>query len=200
MKKQIEKLGVSYVLTKWMIDSTGLKDVGEVFLNFVRGSKRGEDEIDRVNGVIHEDLLEVMILDLKYKSKLVPSKFTHATIEKLRDALMFQRLRQAVRKGKEINGTYSRDDGELDLSEYDFEVKNPVLSFVFNGEKSKIRKFLFNGKEIFLKVIEGDNNSFRIECEFEMEADKIREDLSIEFLDEIDLSSFRLEKGGIVLK
>jgi len=72
-------------------------------ITFVRGDKTDNGKvIERVDGILHETLLAMMIADLKYKNGLVPNKHTACAITHLEDALF--RLEERVRE-REINGT-----------------------------------------------------------------------------------------------
>jgi len=119
-KFSVVELGTTYKLPKYrVVDGKGIEEVtiamgfhdfskdcpGEDLLNqtitFVRGDK-SNNETPRVEGILHESLLAMMIADLKYKNGLVPNKHTACAITHLEDALF--RLEERVRE-REINGT-----------------------------------------------------------------------------------------------
>ena len=95
--KTIEE-GTTYMLPKWrVVDGEGIKLISEIEGNvqisdwmqqitFVRGDKTDNGVIiPRVDGILHEQLLTMMISDLQYKSKLVPSRETSIVITKLQE-------------------------------------------------------------------------------------------------------------------
>lgn len=72
-------------------------------ITFVRGDKTDNGTvIPRVDGILHEQLLAMMISDLRYKNTLVPNRHTSIAITALEEALF--RLEERVRE-REINGT-----------------------------------------------------------------------------------------------
>lgn len=77
-------------------------------INFVRGSKLGDEEVDKKRGTLHEHLLSMMIHDLKFKSSLVPSRESSIVVTKLEEALMWLRERQIDRVKREVEGTYKK--------------------------------------------------------------------------------------------
>jgi hypothetical protein len=90
-------------------EGLGLRNTGEVMdIEFVRGSKRGEDEVKPLEGTLHEHLLAVMIHDLTLKNDLVRSKETSMVITKLEEALMWQQKRSIDRKRREVQETYNK--------------------------------------------------------------------------------------------
>ena len=119
LKEDFEVLeeGTSYALPKYKVEEgTGLirriagsfTEDSHVKLDFVRGSKLGEEDVERRVGTLHEHVLAVMIHDLKFKSKLVPSRETALAITKLEEALMWLRQRQIDRLKREVEGTYQK--------------------------------------------------------------------------------------------
>jgi len=81
---------------------------GAVEIHFVRGSKNGTENIEKRSGTLHEHLLSMMIHDLKFKSKLVPSRESSITITKLEEALFWMEERQRSREVAGVVGTYQR--------------------------------------------------------------------------------------------
>lgn len=79
-----------------------------VEIRFVRGSKIGDENVEKRNGTLHEHLLAMMIHDLKFKSNLVPSRETSLAITKLEEAMMWLRQRQIDRLKREVEGTYKK--------------------------------------------------------------------------------------------
>jgi len=75
---------------------------------FVRGSKVGSENVEKRTGTLHEHLLAMMIHDLEYKNKLVPSREAALTITKLQEALHWQRQRQIDRTKRDVVGTYKK--------------------------------------------------------------------------------------------
>lgn len=107
----IEENGTSYGLPKWeVVDGKGIVETGELkVIQFVRGDKEDNGEvIPRVEGVLHETLLSMMIHDLKYKNTLVPSRETSLAITKLEEALMWMEERQRARVAAGVQGTYKK--------------------------------------------------------------------------------------------
>jgi len=203
LKGSIVELGTNYLLNKWRVGNHGLEQVGVSGLNFVRGSKRGSDNVEKVDGVIHEELMEVMIVDLKYKNSLVPSKFAHATIQNLRDALMFQKLRKLMRDASGTLGTYAQGEGDLELSEYDLKVTNPKLNFYSSIEGVKVLDTFLKSKGLGANYFDhkttNNGQLFTIEAEFEIELSLIRDELVAEFVGLIEMMSIEIEKGKVEL-
>lgn len=84
-------------------------DIENQTITFVRGDKTDNGTIiPRVDGILHEQLLAMMINDLQYKSKLVPSRETSIAITKLQEALMWLEERQRDRENRNIQGTYTK--------------------------------------------------------------------------------------------
>ncbi len=78
-------------------------------ITFLRGDRTDKGiVIPRVDGILHEQLLGMMIEDLKYKSNLVPSRETSIVITKLEEALMWLEKRASDREKKGILGTYKK--------------------------------------------------------------------------------------------
>jgi len=118
--KTIEQ-GTTYMLPKYrVVDGEGIKLISEIEGNvqisdwmqqitFVRGDKTDNGVIiPRVDGILHEQLLTMMISDLQYKSKLVPSRETSIVITKLQEALMWLEERQKDRENRNVQGTYTK--------------------------------------------------------------------------------------------
>jgi len=74
------------------------KDVIEAYLN----------PTPRVNGILHEQLLAMMIEDLRYKTTLVPSRETANVITKLQEALFWLEERQRDKDSRNVQGTYQK--------------------------------------------------------------------------------------------
>jgi len=106
-KFNVVELGTSYELPNYkVVDGKGIEEIKEAIplhqtITFVRGDKSNA-KIPRVEGILHESLLAMMIADLKYKNGLVPNKHTACAITHLEDALF--RLEERVRE-REIEGT-----------------------------------------------------------------------------------------------
>lgn len=119
--------GTTYKLSKYrVVDGEGIKLVQRIenlnedlsefptfdklcnqTITFVRGDKTDNGEIiPRVDGILHEQLLAMMISDLQYKSKLVPSTETSIAITKLQEALMW--LEERDRENRNVQGTYTK--------------------------------------------------------------------------------------------
>jgi len=122
MKRNFEivELGTRYKLPKYrVVDKLGLCLVKTLEENddfaynqtitFVRGDKTDNGEtIPRVDGILHEQLLAMMIADLQYKNGLIPSKETACAITKLQEALMWIEERQRDREARNVEGTYTK--------------------------------------------------------------------------------------------
>lgn len=130
MKKKSEEfvvleLGTTYHLPKYrVVDGKGIDLVGninaELFndldfrplfeeITFVRGDKSDNGVvIPRVNGILHEQLLGMMITDLEYKNSLVPNEFTEVAIMNLKSALKQLEFRQQDRELRNVVGTYNK--------------------------------------------------------------------------------------------
>lgn len=105
----IEDQGSKYSLPIYSIDDDGIKRTDDTYdLLFVRGSKREQDHIERMDGVIHESLLSSIIWDLEYKNSLVSSEQTSEAIRHLRNALDLIRSRALTRLLRGVVGTYQK--------------------------------------------------------------------------------------------
>lgn len=110
--------GAVYELPKYrVIDGKGIQEVSTLednddfaynqTITFVRGDKTDSGiTVPRVDGILHEQLLAMMISDLQYKSSLVPSRETALAITKLQEALMWLEERQRDREARNVQGTY----------------------------------------------------------------------------------------------
>ena len=59
-------------------------------------------------GILHEQLLAMIVEDLKYKSTLVPSRETAVAITKLQEALFWLEEREKDREARKVLGTYNK--------------------------------------------------------------------------------------------
>jgi hypothetical protein len=100
--------GTKYELPIYeVVDNVGIQETGQVqVIEFVRGSKLGDEQVEKRKGTLHEHLLSTMIHDLKFKSKLVPSRESSLVITKLEEALFWMEERQRSREAAGIAGTY----------------------------------------------------------------------------------------------
>jgi len=110
---EILEEGTSYLLPVYrVVDGKGLEYVedpaAQQRLNFVRGSKVNEEEVEKREGTLHEHLLAVMIHDLQYKNGLVPSREGALVITKLQEAQQWLLQRQIDRKSRDVEGTYQK--------------------------------------------------------------------------------------------
>lgn len=112
LKEDFEILenGTHYRLPKYnVVDGRGIERTGNfVNLEFVRGSKLKDEQVERREGTLHEHLLSAMIHDLKFKNGLVPSREGSLTITKLEEALQWLRTRQIDRAKRAVVGTYQK--------------------------------------------------------------------------------------------
>lgn len=112
MSKRIfatDELGTRYALPIWTVEEGKgiVKTDKELEIVFVRGSKAGEG-IEKVDGILHETLLSMMISDLKYKNTLVPSRESSVAIRKLQEALHWMEERQRERESRDVADTYQK--------------------------------------------------------------------------------------------
>ncbi len=123
MKRNFEivELGTTYKLPKYRVVD-GIKEVRKLedscdesdfayyqTITFVRGDKTDNGEIiPRVDGILQEQLLAMMIADLQYKNSLIPSKETACAITKLQEALFWLEERQRDREARNVLGTYNK--------------------------------------------------------------------------------------------
>lgn len=107
--KTIEE-GTTYALPTWeVIDGKGIERTGaQAIIQFVRGSKQKDEEVEKRPGILHETLLSMMIADLKFKNSLVPSRESATAITKLQEALHWIEERQRERETREVVGTYKK--------------------------------------------------------------------------------------------
>lgn len=102
--------GTQYELPQYkVVEGKGLEEVSSPLLvNFVRGSKLGEEEVPKRTGTLHEHLLSMMIHDLRYKNSLVPSEEGTMAIINLQEAYLWLLQRQIDRKQRQVEGTYKK--------------------------------------------------------------------------------------------
>ena len=106
---KIVEEGATYTLPRYIVAENGLKELDTDFLiNFVRGSKLKDEDVPKREGIRHQNLLAMMIHDLKFKNNLVPSKEGSLVITKLEEALDWLRQKQIDRTKKEVEGTYKK--------------------------------------------------------------------------------------------
>lgn len=106
---EIVEDGTSYSVPKYKVDHNGLQILNEdLSITFVRGSKLGSDNVEPKEGTLHEHLLSVMIHDLKFKNKLVPSRETSLAITDLESAYNRLLQRQISRVKEGILNTYKK--------------------------------------------------------------------------------------------
>ena len=74
---------------------------------FVRGNKEEEKDTD-TQGVIHEDLLSMMIHDLRRKNEELPNRHTSVAITKLEEALHRLWARSIDRQKRGVQATYKK--------------------------------------------------------------------------------------------
>lgn len=102
--------GTHYRLPKYrVVDGKGIEETGDfIDLMFLRGSKLKGEEVEKRERTLHEHILSVMIEDLQYKNKLVPSRESNFVITHLQDALNWLRQRQVDRLKRAVQGTYQK--------------------------------------------------------------------------------------------
>lgn len=109
---EVVEEGTYYKLPMYeVVDGIGIvrrPDDEFVGIPFVRGSKVGAENVEKRIGTLHEHLLAMMIHDLEYKNKLVPSREAALTITRLQEALHWQRQRQIDRTARNVVGTYQK--------------------------------------------------------------------------------------------
>ena len=102
--------GAQYEVPNYeVVDGVGIEQVfsGQL-VSFVRGSKLGDEEVERRVGTLHEHLLAVMIHDLKFKNTLAPSRETALATTKLEEALHWLWQRQVDRLARGVEGTHKK--------------------------------------------------------------------------------------------
>lgn len=102
------ELGTHYELPVYeVIDGKGIQETGAVLtINFVRGSKLKDEDVEKREGTLHEHLLSAMIHDLKFKNSLLPSRETATAITNLEQALHWLEEREHARQAQGVVGTY----------------------------------------------------------------------------------------------
>ena len=107
---EIVENGTTYLLPTYeVVDGKGIVETEELLkINFVRGSKLADEDVEKRIGTLHEHLLAMMIHDLKFKNSLVPSREGALVITKLEEALHWLRARQIDRVKREVVGTYKQ--------------------------------------------------------------------------------------------
>ena len=113
MSKRIFKTveeGTTYELPRWeVVDGKGIEQTGNYQeIQFVRGSKLRDEEVEKREGILHETLLSMMISDLKFKQSLVPGREGAIAITKLEEALHWMEERQRERESRNVVGTYKK--------------------------------------------------------------------------------------------
>lgn len=123
---EVNELGTSYSIPKYQVQDgkgiiclvdreldkqRGTNPSADSFVDvvFVRGDKTDNGiTIPRVDGILHEQLLGMMIEDMKYKNNLVPSRESALAITKLQEALFWLEERQNQRTKVGTVGTYNK--------------------------------------------------------------------------------------------
>ena len=119
--------GTTYELPNWgVIDGKGIElavgcncgpndgcsDCGDeprtTQIQFVRGSKLADEDVEKKEGVLHETLLSMMIHDLGFKNGLVPSDETAHVLQHLKEARMWMEERSRNRSKSGVQGTYKK--------------------------------------------------------------------------------------------
>ncbi len=104
----IEK-GCLYALPQYKVNQVGIQPTGEfVYIPFIRGSKDPNEAVDRQEGILHETLLAMILADLEYKNKLVPSREGSLAITNVEQALLWLQRRQQKREQAGTQGTYQK--------------------------------------------------------------------------------------------
>jgi hypothetical protein len=111
-KREFETIeeGTTYSLPIWkVVDGKGIELTGGFAnLQFVRGSKIKNEDVEKKDGILHETLLAAIIVDLKFKNNLVPSRETSLAITNLQQALHWMEERQKERGDRNVGGTYKK--------------------------------------------------------------------------------------------
>lgn len=107
---EVVKEGTIYKLPVYNVTDKGLNIVPHknIQLTFVRGSKNPEDNVENVEGTLHENVISAMIHDLNYKNSLVPSRETSLAITNLQQALFWLEERAEIRKQNNTLNTYQK--------------------------------------------------------------------------------------------
>ena len=107
---EIVENGTTYLLPTYeVVDGKGIiKTEESLKVNFVRGSKLADEDVEKRVGTLPEHLVSMMIHDLKYKNGLVPSREGTLVITKLEEALHWLCARQIDRVKREVVGTYKQ--------------------------------------------------------------------------------------------
>lgn len=103
--------GTQYELPQYkVVDGVGIEKIEGpgVLVNFVRGSKVKDEDVEKREGTLHEHLLAMMIHDLQYKNSLVPSREGSLVITKLQEAYLWLVQRQIDRTKRNVVGTYQK--------------------------------------------------------------------------------------------
>ena len=102
--------GVHYRIPEYkVVDGKGIEKTGNYMdIKFVRGSKLKDENVEKKEGTLHEHILAVLIHDLNFKHKLVPSREGAITLTKLQEAIQWLWQRQVDRIMKGIIGTYKK--------------------------------------------------------------------------------------------
>jgi hypothetical protein len=96
--------GTTYDLPKWTLTENGIELTNtNQRITFLRGTKDNDSPI--VNGVLHEQLLAMMVEDLSYKQSLVPSPITEGILQCYKTALELFNKREKDRVEREVINT-----------------------------------------------------------------------------------------------
>lgn len=111
MKKKAEmfkvlEVGTRYELPLFTVEQGLIETDKNLEIPFVRGSKLAEDKVEKVDGIVHEQLLGMALQDLEYKNFLVPSPWTELAISGIKIALQALESRQAEREKNNTLNTY----------------------------------------------------------------------------------------------
>lgn len=111
-KWEIENKKINQIsqLDQYELDAESLKDEFSQKITFLTGDRASDTGYVEKGtiGILHEQLLAMIVEDLKYKSTLVPSRETAIAITKLQEALFWLEEREKDREARKVLGTYNK--------------------------------------------------------------------------------------------
>lgn len=110
MEYKVLEQGTTYALPNYVVeDGKGIvQSENATIIQFVRGSKIADEQVEKKEGIVMDALLAMMIEDLTYKNSLVPSEETERALFHLKSALDAMNARTYRRSLAGTLGTYKK--------------------------------------------------------------------------------------------
>lgn len=102
---KVTKSACKYTIGKWRVDEQGLWQIGDLDIDFVKGTQKDATQY-RQDGVISEELIALCILNLGFLNQgNFKNEHTDAAIKHLHEALKAIQMRVIDRKRRDVFGT-----------------------------------------------------------------------------------------------